>query len=95
MAYTLLVMAEARWRKVNAPPLLPLVQTKVKGVDGMQPRKSEDEGGEGGRLIRPVRLQHLTIPLWDEANLYRRKFNFALLIAAAPFASRGRAGRHL
>jgi hypothetical protein len=46
MAYTLLVMAEARWRKVNAPPLLPLVQTKVKGVDGMQPRKSEDEGGK-------------------------------------------------
>jgi hypothetical protein len=45
MAYKLLVMAEARWRKLNAPHLLPLVQTKVKFVDGMQQRRNAEERG--------------------------------------------------
>jgi putative transposase len=44
MAYKLLVMAEARWRKLNAPHLLPLVQAKVKFADGIQPRKNEEQG---------------------------------------------------
>jgi transposase-like protein len=46
MAYTLLVMAEARWRKLNAPHLLPLVQAKVQFVDGTQPRRNKREGGK-------------------------------------------------
>jgi transposase-like protein len=46
MAYKLLVMAEERWRKLNAPQLLPLVQTKVTFVDGIQQRRHEDEGGK-------------------------------------------------
>ena len=44
MAYTRLVMAEARGRKLNAPHLLPLVQAKVKCVDGIQPRRNEGQG---------------------------------------------------
>ena len=44
MAYKLLVMAEERWRKLNAPHLLPLVQAKVKFVDGMQQRRNEERG---------------------------------------------------
>lgn len=44
MAYKLLVMAEERWRKLNAPHLLPLVQAKVKFADGIQPRKNEEQG---------------------------------------------------
>ena len=46
MAYKLLVMAEERWRKLNAPHLLPIVQAKVKFVDGIQQRKKEEERGE-------------------------------------------------
>jgi transposase-like protein len=46
MAYKLLVMAEARWRKLNAPHLLPLVQAKVQFVDGTQPRRNKREGGK-------------------------------------------------
>lgn len=46
MAYKLLVMAEERWRKLNAPHLLPLVQAKVKFVDGIQQRRNEEERGK-------------------------------------------------
>ena len=46
MAYKLLVMAEARWRKLNAPHLLPLVQAQVKVVDGIQQRRNEAERGK-------------------------------------------------
>jgi hypothetical protein len=46
MAYKLLVMAEERWRKLNAPHLLPLVQAKVKFVDGIQQRRNEEKGVE-------------------------------------------------
>jgi hypothetical protein len=46
MAYKLLVLAEARWRKLNAPPLLPLVQAKVTLIEGIQQRRKEDEGGK-------------------------------------------------
>ena len=46
MAYKLLVMAEERWRKLNAPHLLPLVQATVKFVDGMQQRRHEGKGVE-------------------------------------------------
>jgi hypothetical protein len=46
MAYKLLAMAEERWRKLNAPHLLPLVQAKVKFVDGIQQRRNEEEGVE-------------------------------------------------
>jgi putative transposase len=46
MAYTRLVMAEARWRKLNAPHLLPLVQAQVKFVDGSQQRRNEEERGK-------------------------------------------------
>jgi transposase-like protein len=43
-AYKLWVMAEARWRQLNAPPLLPRVQAKVQCVDGIQPRRKEEDG---------------------------------------------------
>lgn len=43
MAYKLLVMAQQRWRKLNATHLLPLVQAGVKFVDGVQ-QKKKDEG---------------------------------------------------
>lgn len=46
MAYKLLVMAEERWRKLNAPHLLPLVQAKVKFVDGIQQRSNEENRGK-------------------------------------------------
>jgi putative transposase len=46
MAYTRLVMAEERWRKLNAPHLLPLVQAQVKFVDGSQQRRNEEERGK-------------------------------------------------
>jgi putative transposase len=45
MAYKLLVMAEERWRKLNAPHLLPLVQAKVQFVEGIQQRRNEEERG--------------------------------------------------
>jgi putative transposase len=46
MAYKLLVMAEERWRKLNAPHVLPLVQAKVKFVDGIQQRRNEEGRGK-------------------------------------------------
>ena len=46
MAYKLLVMAEERWCKLNAPQLLPLVQAKIKFVDGIQRRSNEEERGK-------------------------------------------------
>jgi putative transposase len=46
MAYKLLVMAEERWRKLNAPHLLPLVQAKVKFVDGIQQSRNEEARGK-------------------------------------------------
>jgi hypothetical protein len=36
MASQLVVMAEQRWRRLNAPHLLPLVRAEVKFVDGVQ-----------------------------------------------------------
>ncbi len=43
MAYKLLVMAEQRWRKLNATHLLPLVRAKVTFVDGVQQRTQDGE----------------------------------------------------
>jgi hypothetical protein len=43
MAYKLLAMSEQRWRKLNAPHLLPLVRAKVKFVDGVQQRSHDGE----------------------------------------------------
>jgi putative transposase len=37
---------EARWRKLNAPHLLPLVQAKVKFADGIQQCTNRREGGK-------------------------------------------------
>jgi transposase-like protein len=55
MAYKLLVMAEKRWRKLNAPHLLPLVQAKVHCVDGIRQRRHEEEGvKEAARSGRSV-----------------------------------------
>ena len=34
MAFKLLLQAEAKWRRLNAPHLLPLVQTGMKFLDG-------------------------------------------------------------
>jgi hypothetical protein len=34
MAFKLITMAERRWRKINSPHLVPLVQTGVKFPDG-------------------------------------------------------------
>ena len=34
MAFKLLLQAEAKWRRLNAPHLLPLVQTGMKFPDG-------------------------------------------------------------
>jgi hypothetical protein len=36
MAFTLLAMAEERWRKVNGSELLPPVRAAVRFVDGVQ-----------------------------------------------------------
>jgi hypothetical protein len=46
MAYKLWVMAEARWRKLNAPHLPPFVQAKVKFVEGVQQGRNEGKGVE-------------------------------------------------
>ena len=45
MAFTLLAMAEERWRKVNGSELLPLVRAGVHFVDGVQ-RKPKNTVGE-------------------------------------------------
>lgn len=39
MAYKLLAMAQQRWRRLNAPHLLPLVRAGVRFVDGVQERE--------------------------------------------------------
>lgn len=41
MAFKLLEMAEGRWRRLNAPHLLPLVRAKVKFVDGVQQERPD------------------------------------------------------
>ncbi len=41
MAFKLLLMAEQRWRRLNAPHLLPLVRANVKFVDGVQLKSRE------------------------------------------------------
>lgn len=41
MAYKLLEMAEQRWRRLNAPHLLPLVRADVKFIDGVQQQRSD------------------------------------------------------
>jgi putative transposase len=43
-AYKLLVRAEGRWRKRNAPHLRPLVHAKVQCVEGIQQHRHEAEG---------------------------------------------------
>ncbi len=45
MAFKLLAMAEARWRKVNGSELLPLVRAGVRFVDGVQERPKTATGG--------------------------------------------------
>jgi transposase-like protein len=39
MAFQLLAMAERRWRRVNAPGLVPLVRAGVDFIDGAQPQR--------------------------------------------------------
>jgi putative transposase len=41
MAFKLLEMAEQRWRKLNAPHVLPLVRADVKFVDGVQQERAD------------------------------------------------------
>lgn len=41
MAYKLLDMAQQRWRRLNAPPLLPLVRAGVSFIDGVQNEREE------------------------------------------------------
>lgn len=41
MAYKLLDMAQQRWRRLNAPHLLPLVRAGVKFIDGLQHEREE------------------------------------------------------
>ena len=41
MAYKLLDMAQKRWRRLNAPHLLPLVRAGVRFVDGVQQEREE------------------------------------------------------
>ena len=41
MAYKLLEMAQQRWRKLNAPHLLPLVRAEVKFVDGVRQERAD------------------------------------------------------
>ena len=36
MAFRLLAMAEGRWRRINAPGLVPLVRAGVQFVDGIR-----------------------------------------------------------
>jgi transposase-like protein len=43
MAYKLLNMAQARWRKISSPSLMPLVMGGVKFVDGIQLQQPETE----------------------------------------------------
>ena len=43
MAFKLLDMAQARWRKLNAYELLPLVRAGVKFVDGIQQEPDEED----------------------------------------------------
>jgi len=46
MAYKLLGMAQARWRRLDGPHLLPLVQAGIRFVDGVQ------QTGKGARPRR-------------------------------------------
>jgi transposase-like protein len=39
MAFQLLAMAERRWRRINAPQLIPLVRAGVGFRDGIQPER--------------------------------------------------------
>jgi putative transposase len=41
MTYKLLDMAQQRWRRLNAPQLLPLVRAGVSFVDGIQQEREE------------------------------------------------------
>jgi putative transposase len=41
MAFKLLEMAEQRWRRLNAPHLLPLVRAQVRFVDGIQQERTD------------------------------------------------------
>ena len=45
MAYKLLDMAQARWRRLDGAQLLPLVRTSIRFVDGVrQPGKGAKRG---------------------------------------------------
>jgi hypothetical protein len=43
MAFKLLDMAQARWRKLNGSELLPLVRAGVKFVDGIRQERDEED----------------------------------------------------
>lgn len=43
MAFKLLDMAQARWRKPNGSELLPLVRAGVKFVDGIRQEQHEED----------------------------------------------------
>ena len=44
LAFKLLEMAEKRWRRLNAPHLVPLVRAQAKFVDGIQPERPSGTG---------------------------------------------------
>ena len=44
LAFKLLEMAEKRWRRLNAPHLVPLVRAQAKFVDGIQPERPNGTG---------------------------------------------------
>jgi hypothetical protein len=48
MAYNLLDMAQARWRRLDGAHLLPLVRAGIDFVDGVQQREGQQETSESG-----------------------------------------------
>jgi hypothetical protein len=58
MAYELLDMAQARWRRLDGARLLPLVSTRVMFVDGLKHLNKQPQGrAHGPRRLLGVRMQ--------------------------------------
>ncbi len=58
MAFKLLDMAQARWRRITGPELLPLVRA-VTFVDGLQQERGKKTRKEEGRRLIMFSIHHI------------------------------------
>jgi hypothetical protein len=92
IAYKLLDMAQARWRRLDGSHLLPLVQAGIRFIDGVQ-QPSTKAKPRAEQLLEPLRIIDIGLAPRnvDQQHLYQFLIALALALALAKFHQFARA----